>query len=531
MVVLVVDDQTYVVSGIVSGVQWDRLNVSRVLKAYNALEAREIMKNQVVDILLCDIEMPAEDGLSLFKWVKSSGIGAECIFLTAHADFLYAKEALKLGGFDYILQPARYEDIEDAILRAMNKIKSTKEQHEFASYGQIFYERKDRMLNNILLDLFSSNDATIDAVLEDFKKLDIHIQNESYVHVVLASVFDTGTLSPVQVWEALQNAAGKVFDGYGQMTLLSELGKGKYAYLIYSESAQLIDGEGLMRQLALLIGRMRDAHGCSLACYTGGSLTPGEIPARMAKLVNLDEDNVALSNKTFFLGQSRDLAKEPGVAHLFRRWTGMMANGGGQVAHEEICAYLEKLAGDGQLDAEGLRRFYQNFIQMIFSVAEQKHVSIQHVFRDREALDWSMNAYLTLNKMIGFINYVMACFYKTDTELEDKNQADRIIKYIVENIGEDIRREDIAKEVFLNPDYLSRLFKKEVGVSLKEYITEIKMKHARKLLKTTSMQISMIAIKVGYTNFSHFSQVYKKTMGISPIEERERRERGEELSR
>jgi two-component system, response regulator YesN len=72
--------------------------------------------------MLCDIEMPAESGLSLFRWVKKKGINVECIFLTAHADFIYAKEAIQLGGFDYILQPARYEDIEQAIVRAEEKI-------------------------------------------------------------------------------------------------------------------------------------------------------------------------------------------------------------------------------------------------------------------------------------------------------------------------------------------------------------------------------------------------------------------------
>ena len=85
--------------------------MTKVVPAYNAFEAKQILLTQRVDIMLCDIEMPVENGLALFRWVQEQGLDTECIFLTAHADFYYAKEAVRLGGFDYILQPARYEDI------------------------------------------------------------------------------------------------------------------------------------------------------------------------------------------------------------------------------------------------------------------------------------------------------------------------------------------------------------------------------------------------------------------------------------
>ncbi|MFQ7747488.1 MAG: response regulator, partial [Eubacteriales bacterium] len=101
MTILVVDDQINVVNGIVSGVDWETAGISKVLHAYNASMAREILECQPVDILLSDIEMPVEDGLSLFRWVRGKKLSVECIFLTSHADFIYATEALKLGSFDY----------------------------------------------------------------------------------------------------------------------------------------------------------------------------------------------------------------------------------------------------------------------------------------------------------------------------------------------------------------------------------------------------------------------------------------------
>lgn len=80
---------------------------------------------------------------------------------------------------------------------------------------------------------------------------------------------------------------------------------------------------------------------------------------------------------------------------------------------------------------------------------------------------------------------------------------------------------ELAQVVNLNEDYLSRIFKKEKGIALKEYIILEKMRTAQNLLHNTTFSISMIGAKVGFGNFSHFSQTYKKVMGKTPAEERE----------
>ena len=81
--------------------------------------------------------MPIQNGLELFRWVKSHYPNVECIFLTSHSDFEYVQEALKLGGFDYILQPARYEEIEETIRRAIEK--STQEMCHMGIESLVIY--------------------------------------------------------------------------------------------------------------------------------------------------------------------------------------------------------------------------------------------------------------------------------------------------------------------------------------------------------------------------------------------------------
>ena len=115
------------------------------------------------------------------------------------------------------------------------------------------------------------------------------------------------------------------------------------------------------------------------------------------------------------------------------------------------------------------------------------------------------------------------------TYLEELNEngTDSPVKkacaYIQKNIHENITRSDIVKEVYVNADYLSRVFKKEMNISLKDYIISEKLKIAASMLSNTDLSVSIIAVNVGFTNFSYFAQVFKKFYQISPSEYREKK--------
>ena len=115
MNVLIVDDQPEVVESMVTGVNWKKIPVEQVFTAYSVKEAQSVFERERIDVLLCDIEMPPTNGFALLRWAQERFSGVVCIFLSAHAEFEYAQEAVKLGSFDYILQPAPYAEIEAAV--------------------------------------------------------------------------------------------------------------------------------------------------------------------------------------------------------------------------------------------------------------------------------------------------------------------------------------------------------------------------------------------------------------------------------
>ena len=118
MTLLLVDDQINVINGLMNGINYRKLEIDTVRPSTSVQEAKTLICENQIDILMTDIEMPGENGLQLLHWVSENYPDIVCILLTSHADFSYAQESIKLGCFDYVVQPAPYQEIEDALLRA-----------------------------------------------------------------------------------------------------------------------------------------------------------------------------------------------------------------------------------------------------------------------------------------------------------------------------------------------------------------------------------------------------------------------------
>ena len=150
MNVLLVDDQREIVESLKRGIRWDTIPVEQAYTACSAKEAKLVLTNFHVDVLVSDIEMPEENGLSLCLWAKEHFPELECIFLTSHADFSYAKEAIRMGGFDYILQPVKYEEIEQVLRRVKGKISSKEQIRRLESTRKLVMQQRNTILDAIL---------------------------------------------------------------------------------------------------------------------------------------------------------------------------------------------------------------------------------------------------------------------------------------------------------------------------------------------------------------------------------------------
>lgn len=109
-----------------------------------------------------------------------------------------------------------------------------------------------------------------------------------------------------------------------------------------------------------------------------------------------------------------------------------------------------------------------------------------------------------------------------DADLDKTEESVKTVQqYISDHFSEPLTREELASLVYLNQDYLSRLFKKATGYALMDYVTWERMENAKRLLENSSLSISEIALEVGYSNTAYFTKMFKKHMGgITPREYR-----------
>jgi two-component system response regulator YesN len=100
----------------------------------------------------------------------------------------------------------------------------------------------------------------------------------------------------------------------------------------------------------------------------------------------------------------------------------------------------------------------------------------------------------------------------------DSNETvvEKIKRYIALHIDEELSRQYIADYIGLSPDYIVKLFKKETGLSISDYILRERINLAKELLSMTDTTISNIALTVGFSNFSYFSTLFKKEVSMTP---------------
>ena len=98
----------------------------------------------------------------------------------------------------------------------------------------------------------------------------------------------------------------------------------------------------------------------------------------------------------------------------------------------------------------------------------------------------------------------------------DGRTISSITRYLQEHLSEEISLSVLAEEFHLNPQYISQLFKSEIGVGFLTYLTNMRLEKAKKLLVSTALSVAEIAEQCGYSDYRVFTKVFKKTEGITP---------------
>lgn len=159
MNLLIVDDEYYIVQGIMKSINREKLGIDEIFMAYSAEQAKKIMERESIQLLLTDIEMPQESGLSFIQWVQENGYRVVPIILTGHQRFDYAHKAIMMHCFSYILKPVNKTILEEQLRKAMESIPGDESEAEAVPSILTSEETDDfvRKVREYILDNLSSD--------------------------------------------------------------------------------------------------------------------------------------------------------------------------------------------------------------------------------------------------------------------------------------------------------------------------------------------------------------------------------------
>ena len=140
---LIADDEPLICRGI-SSLDWGKIGITVCAVANNGKEAIDLASLHIPDLVLTDIRMPIVNGLDMAERVLAQNKKCKIIFLSGYEDFAYAKRALHMGAFDYILKPASPEEILETCRRATLLIRQETEACQLPSVHMAVLEREAR---------------------------------------------------------------------------------------------------------------------------------------------------------------------------------------------------------------------------------------------------------------------------------------------------------------------------------------------------------------------------------------------------
>lgn len=523
--ILIVDDEIHAVDGIRSGVDWQKLGITAVFTALTVKQAKELFESERIDIMLCDIEMPQATGLELTAWVKERYPKTETIFLTCHADFKYAKEALRLGGLDYILKPIPFVELEKVIFKAIEKINKDTELSAFSQYGKFWFKNQPMLIERFWIDILNQSiSPSAESISRAAADRNIpYDERMSFVPVLISLQrwHKPLTLREEKILEfALKNSAEEIILGPPKDGQLIAMGNGRLLAILSAESYSDIE-KSLKQSCERYIDACRQYFYCDLSCYIGGIVHGHEMFAMTGRLMELENNNVAYNNRVFL---QSDIQTSSAIDQLpdMLVWSTMMKEGEGKTVLEEATRYLDRMLRKHVLHAKFLRQFHQDFQQMLYYSLQMNGIQAHQLFSDNRSLELSSAANRSVTDLISWMHdAVSKALEYANSVGQSQSVVERVKSYIKQHISEDLSREDIANYVFLNPDYLTRIFKKETGMAVSDYLLQERLKFAKELLTKTDMPIGAIASHIGYANFSHFSRMFKKYTDLNPIEYRQ----------
>jgi len=521
---LIVDDEVHIAAGIERSVEWSKLSIARTHVAHNMRQAMRCFEERNIDLMICDIEMPEGDGFELLNWVRERRPEVKSLFLTCHADFEYARKAIRLGSLDYLLKPVMPDKLEEAVAKAIEEIEKDREAERFSrlyeEYRRLWSAHQPLLVERFWTDLLRQSLNGSREIEARSRALGLD-PNAPVVPVYIRVQRWQKRLTEreEQIMEyALKNAAEEMLMKDGTRGEAVSVARGVLIAFLRSDGPETEEAR-LASRCEEYIRACNDYLYCHLSCYIGRPSSLADIRAVVSALESADRNNVLHYDRVFpWSGLLRSSSvPEHAEPPQMKLWSELLLRREEKALAEAVCAYLENWKHIRGIDCKVLQAFYQDVLQMVSFALKSKGLFSYTSFAQVASVERIETAGRSLADLRDCVLELLRFAGERLRELErEQSLAEQVKRYISRHLDQELSRQEIARHFNLSPDYLVKLFKKETGFSISDYILKERMDNAIGLLTKTDMPISDISMLAGYSSFSYFSKVFKKVTGYTP---------------
>ncbi|CDD65847.1 putative uncharacterized protein [Firmicutes bacterium CAG:882] len=512
--VLIADDEKNIREGIKCIIDWEALGFTVCGEAANGEEALKQINEMHPGLVLLDIKMPKLSGLEVVENAREQGYNGKFIILSGFSDFKFAQTAIRLGVDNYITKPIDEDELAEAVKRIGEQIKTDRENVTHNEH----YRKKAK--KELLHDLVRSQ---VDREVFSTEELNM---TASVYQVVLYENFDIeeGENMPYQFSELLKvtNNGSRTFEHFMDDEYNVIILKGSFAiekferFVEHYESTPPQKGSP-MDTLFIAYGRpvndIFDVHISYMDAYT-------------------------LIKRRFFCIEGQHTLGYEELPHVKEVYE--------QLDKSKISDYCSKITDYIQTFsrrkvAEELYGIEEYLYNVDAPIGQVKLFLTDLFLQIKENINriYSNNSF-AIPQNSEIIEYISSRFYMYDIIEYISKQLDQIMNsmgsssresvlddvlhYIDHNYATNIKLEVIASLFGYNSAYLGKIFNKNVGESFNSYVDQVRINHAIELLMDNKLKVYEIAERVGYKNVDYFHKKFKKYVGVSPAEYRNKKE-------
>ncbi len=508
MILLIVDDEPIIRRSLVDILPWKNLGFDRVLCAQDAWDAKRYFEREVPEIMICDIEMPGMDGLELSEWVHQNYTKTVILLLTCHASFSYAQIAIRYGVMDYLLKPVSPVALENCIHKALGKIKEERLAEENAQ-GAVRWEKSRSVVKDGFWQDVIRHQLDRESIISHASELGLEIDPDAIFLPVLFSWFlDVSREGRAALREVLESSntecAWVTVDDRRVAAIFS---------CVNNISNERIKEKILQHPLLPKI---------ILRCAVGNQVQAVQIAESIRQLISFSESCVS-DDFSFLLLETANVDRVKQRIELPPLETWIREDTISEIFAGKILLWIDSMVEQKKMWRQDLIRLQNRVEQVLLAYLKERGIDTSGILSGEEMQNLQKNAVTRISDMKRYLKKLLTESEGMVRQQYDRNPVtEKIKQYIEEQYDQPVTRVELAARVYLNPDYVDRVFKRVEGMSVNRYLNLVRMKKAEQLLETTHMKVVEIASQVGFSSLSSFNTQFRQYCGMSPVQYRKK---------